>query len=68
MDLLLQQEVAEAGLRLRNAISRVVNEAPECFTQRNGKWSVEFRNPLSGESIIVTYSGPAIPLNSVRLN
>jgi len=68
VDLLLQQELVEAGLRLRKAISRVVNEAPECFTQRNGKWSVEFRNPLSGESIIVTYSGPAIPLDCVHLN
>jgi hypothetical protein len=64
----LQQEVAEAGLRLRKAISRVVNEAPECFTNKNGKWSVEFRNPTSGECIIVTYSGPTIGLNSNQQN
>ena len=68
MDVLLQQEVAEAGLRLRRAISRVVNETPECFTHKNGKWSVEFRNPTSGESIIVTYSGPTIPVNSAQQN
>ncbi len=47
MDMLLQQEVAEAGIRLRKAISRVVNETPECFTHKNGKWSVEFRNPAT---------------------
>lgn len=68
MDLLLQQEVAEAGLRLRRAISRAVNETPECFTHRNGKWSVEFRNPASGESIIVTYSRPTMAMNSTRQN
>lgn len=64
MDMLLQQEVAEAGLRLRKAISRVINEAPECSAHKNDKWSVEFRNPTSGESIIVTYSGPTIPSDS----
>jgi hypothetical protein len=64
MDPLLKQEIAEAGLRLRKAIARVVNEAPECFTQRNGKWSFEFRNPASGESIVVTYVGPTIPSES----
>jgi hypothetical protein len=68
VDVLLQQEVAEAGLRLRRAISRVVNETPECFTHKNGKWSVEFRNPTSGESIIVTYSGPTIPVNPAQQN
>ncbi len=68
MDALLQQEVAEAGLRLRRAISRVVNEAPECFTHKNGKWSVEFRNPTSGESIIVTYSGPTRAVVAKRQN
>lgn len=68
MDILLQQEVAEAGLRLRRAISRVVNETPECFTRKNGKWCVEFRNPTSGESISVTYSGPTIPANPARQN
>jgi hypothetical protein len=66
--MLLQQEVAEAGIRLRKAISRVVNEAPECFTHKNGKWSVEFRNPASGERIIVTYSGPTIKLSSAQQN
>jgi hypothetical protein len=68
VDLLLQQEVAEAGLRLRRAISRVVNETPECFTHKSNRWSVEFRNPTSGESIIVTYSGPTIPVNPTRQN
>jgi hypothetical protein len=68
VDLLLQQEVAEAGLRLRRAISRVVNETPECYEHKNGKWSVEFRNPSSGESIIVTYSGPTVPLNPAHQN
>ena len=68
MDMLLQQEVAEAGIRLRQAISRVVNEAPECFTHKNGRWSVEFRNPASGETISVTYSGPTISLKHMRAN
>ena len=68
MDILLQQEVAEAGLRLRRAISRVVNESPECFAHKNGKWSVEFRNPTSGENIIVTYSGPIMPVNAAQQN
>jgi hypothetical protein len=61
VDPLLQQEIAEAGLRLRRAISRVVNEAPECFSHKHGKWSFEFRNPATRESIIVTYTGPTIP-------
>jgi hypothetical protein len=61
MDPLLQREVAEAGLRLRKAISRVVNESPECFAQKDGKWSFEFRNPMTGESIIVTYAPPRVP-------
>lgn len=60
MDSLLKKEVAEAGLRLRQAIARVVNEAPECFPHRNDKWSFEFSNPASGESIVVTYVGPRI--------
>lgn len=60
MDPLLEQEVAAAGLRLRKAISRVVNEAPECFAQKDGKWSFEFRNPITGESIIVTYAPPTV--------
>lgn len=61
MDPLLQQELAEAGLRLRKAISRVVNESPECFTHKDGKWSFEFRNPATGEGIVVMYAGPTIP-------
>jgi hypothetical protein len=68
MDMLLQQEVAEAGIRLRKAISRVVNETPECFTRKNGKWSVEFRNPATGENIIVTYSGPTKSVKPVQPN
>ena len=68
MDMLLQQEVAEAGLRLRKAISRVVNETPECFTHKCGKWAVEFRNPASGESIVVTYSGPTLSENPLEQN
>ena len=60
MNSLLKQEVAEAGLRLRQAIARVVNEAPECFSKMNDKWSFEFSNPASGESIVVTYVGPRI--------
>jgi len=60
MDPLLKQEVAEAGLRLRQAIARVVNETPECFSHRNGKWSFEFSNPANGESIVVTYVGPTV--------
>ena len=60
MDPLLKQEVAEAGLRLRQAIARVVNETPECFPHRNDKWSFEFSNPASGERIVVTYVGPKI--------
>jgi hypothetical protein len=60
MDALLQQEITEAGLRLRKAIARVVNEAPECVGQGTGKWSFQFTNPASGESIHVTYVGPNI--------
>jgi hypothetical protein len=60
MDPLLKQEVAEAGLRLRQAIARVVHETPECFSHRNDKWSFEFSNPANGESIVVTYVGPSI--------
>lgn len=60
MDPLLKQEVAEAGLRLRQAIARVVNETPECFSHRNDKWSFEFSNPANGESIVVTYVGPSV--------
>ena len=60
MDPMLKQEVAEAGLRLRQAIARVINEAPECFSQKNEKWSFEFSNPANGERIVVTYVGPTI--------
>jgi hypothetical protein len=68
VDILLQEEVAEAGIRLRKAISRVIHEAPECFAHKNGKWSVEFRNPATGENIIVTYSGPTISVKPMRAN
>jgi hypothetical protein len=68
VDSLLQQELVEAGLRLRKAIARVVNETPECLTQRNSKWSVEFRNPQSGESIIVTYSGATPTADPLQVN
>ena len=61
MDTLLRQELAEAGLRLRRAISRVVNESPECFTGKDADWSFEFRNPATGEGITVTYAGPKSP-------
>lgn len=60
MDPLLKQQVAEAGLRLRKAIARVVNETPECFSHRDDKWAFEFRNPATGESIVVTYVGPTV--------
>jgi hypothetical protein len=60
MDPLLKQEVAEAGLRLRRAIARVINETPECFPQRADKWSFEFSNPANGETIKVTYVGPTV--------
>jgi hypothetical protein len=68
VDMTLRNEVVEAGIRLRKAISRVVHEAPECFAHRDGKWSVEFRNPVSGENIIVTYSGPTVPVNCEQPN
>jgi hypothetical protein len=60
MDPLLKREVAEAGLRLRRAIARIVNETPECFSNRTDKWSFEFSNPASGERIVVTYVGPTV--------
>ena len=60
MDPMLKQELAEAGLRLRQTIARVVNETPECFSRRTDKWSFEFTNPASGESIVVTYAGPRV--------
>ena len=51
---LLQQEIAEAGLRLRRAISRVVNEAPECFsTSRvSGRSNLEIRQPTRALSYV----------------
>ncbi|HTZ75773.1 MAG TPA: hypothetical protein VMB47_17790 [Candidatus Aquilonibacter sp.] len=61
MDSTLKSEVAEAGLRLLRVVARVVNESPECFAQRKEKWSFEFRNPATGEGIVVTYAGPSIP-------
>jgi hypothetical protein len=68
MDSLLRQELAEAGLRLRKAISRVVHESPECFTHKNGNWSFEFRNPDTGERITVVYAGPTMPAMPARQN
>lgn len=68
MDPLLKQELAEAGLRLRNAISRVVNESPECFSHKNGGRSFEFRNPATGEGIVVRYAGPMTRPNLAQQN
>ena len=68
MDPLLQKEIAEAGIRLRKAIARAVNEAPECTTRKSEKWSFEFTNPDSGEGISVTYSGPTLRMDSTRPN
>ena len=45
-----------------------MNETPECFTHKNGKWSVEFRNPITAESIVVTYSGLAMPAAAEQPN
>jgi hypothetical protein len=61
MDPLLQEELTEAGLRLRKAISRVVNESPECLGHKDHNWSFEFRNPTTGEGIVVVYAGPRMP-------
>lgn len=58
MEITIQQQLTEAGLCLRKAIERLVNETPECFMRKNGKWCVEFRNPISGECIAVSYSPP----------
>ena len=60
MDALLKQELTQAGLRLREAIARVVNEAPECLSHRSDRWSFEFKTPATGESIVVTYVGPTV--------
>jgi len=62
MDAFLREELVAAGLRLRKAISRVVKESPECFTHKDGSWSFEFRNPATGEGIVVTYASPTMPL------
>lgn len=64
MDAFLRHELVEAGLRLRNAISRVLKESPECFAHQDGNWSFEFRNPATGEGIVVKYAGPKMPLHS----
>jgi hypothetical protein len=45
-----------------------VNESPECFTHKNGNWSFEFRNPATGERIMVVYAGPTMPAMAVRQN
>jgi hypothetical protein len=68
MEMNLQQELVEAGLRLRKAIARVVNETPECFTHKNSKWCVEFRNPISGEFLTVIYSLPTKPAHQAEQN
>jgi hypothetical protein len=68
VDPLLQREVAEAGLRLRKAIARVVSESPECFGHKDGKWSFEFGNPITGENIIVTYAPPTVSRGRPREN
>jgi hypothetical protein len=44
----------------------VVNESPECFTRKNGGWSFEFGNPVTG-GFVVAYAGPTtrrIPLTT----
>lgn len=64
MDAFLRHELVEAGLRLRNAISRVLKESPECFAHQDGNWSFEFSNPATGEGIVVKYAAPKIPLHS----
>jgi hypothetical protein len=64
----LQQELVEAGLRLRHVIARVAKETPEYFTRKNGKWCAEFRNPISGELLTVTYSCPTKPVNQAQQN
>ena len=68
MEIPLQQELVEAGLRLRKVIARVVNDTPEALTNEKGKWCVQFSNPISGEFLAVTYSRPTKPLNPERQN
>jgi len=68
LDTILQREVAEAGFRLQEAISRCVNESPECFRRKNGQWVLEFQNQVSGERIMVTYSGPTTLAHLARQN
>jgi hypothetical protein len=57
----LQQELVAAGLHLRNLMARAVDETPGIFTHENPKWCVEFRNPINGEFLTVTYSRPRKP-------
>lgn len=68
MEIPLQQELVEAGLRLRKVIARMVNEAPEALTNEKGKWCVQFRNPISGEFLAVTYSRPTKPAKPEQQN
>jgi hypothetical protein len=57
----LQQELVAAGLHLRAVMARVVDQTPEIFTHEYPKWCFEFRNPINGEVLTVTYSGPRKP-------
>jgi hypothetical protein len=57
----LQQELVAAGLHLRNRMARVVDETSGIFTHENLKWCAEFRNPINGEFLTVTYSRPRKP-------
>jgi hypothetical protein len=45
----------------RGAMARVVDQTPKIFTHENPEWCVEFRNPINGEVLTVTYSGPRKP-------
>ncbi len=67
MDPLLRRELVEAGLRRRKIIARAVSETPEWFPQTQGKWSVEFRNPETDESITVIYNGITPVVETTRL-
>jgi hypothetical protein len=68
MDPLLRRELVEAGLRLRKIIARAVNETPEWFPEKEGKWSVEFRNPETDESITVIYTSIAPATQDKHVN
>ena len=68
MKISLQQELAEAALRFRKVIARAAKETPGFFTREDGKWCVEFRNPISGEILIVTYSCQTKPVNEAQQN